>query len=153
MPQALAPVLTFGAALLAGIGGQSMASGRLFASLLLLKLLTQPLIQLFQAVPILVSAIGCVGRIQKFACSDERVDMRSRPSLDQESTLSVTEKVNSRAEISKEVTRSEDLHPLKNTNCAVQTVGASFGWCINDTETKPVATNINLSLQIGRAHV
>ena len=158
IPQAFAPVITFGAGL-AGLGNQdwSLAASKIFTSVLLLRLLTQPLVQLFQAVPLLIAAVGCVSRIEAFAQSMERVDKRSykiRPSSTSSNpylnvrlwrTFSTVGKaaLERREKVREEESTSDDAR-------AVRVVGASFGWKTGPEMNRPVIKDLNLDLYFGK---
>jgi ABC-type multidrug transport system fused ATPase/permease subunit len=77
IPQQVSPVVTFGT--FTGIkssDGRTLDTTRLFTSVSLLVLLNQPLSQVFQSFPSLMSAVGCLDRIQKFLSAESRDDHR-----------------------------------------------------------------------------
>ncbi|KAL4971316.1 P-loop containing nucleoside triphosphate hydrolase protein [Aspergillus desertorum] len=70
MPQLISPPLTF------AVAQNTLDASTMFTSLSFLTLLTQPLSQLFQAIPELVSGLACLGRIQAFLQLEPRQDYR-----------------------------------------------------------------------------
>jgi ABC-type multidrug transport system fused ATPase/permease subunit len=70
MPQLIGPPLTFACT------QRTLDSSTMFTSLSFLTLLTNPLSQLFQSIPELVSGLACLGRIQAFLECEPRYDFR-----------------------------------------------------------------------------
>ncbi|XRM48571.1 hypothetical protein ABZX51_011487 [Aspergillus tubingensis] len=70
MPQLISPPLTF------AFAEKTLNASTMFTGLSFLTLLTQPLSQLFQSVPELVSGLACLGRIQAFLELEPRRDYR-----------------------------------------------------------------------------
>ncbi|OJJ95246.1 hypothetical protein ASPACDRAFT_82088 [Aspergillus aculeatus ATCC 16872] len=70
MPQLISPPLTF------AFTRTTLNASTMFTSLSFLTLLTQPLSQLFQSIPELVSGLACLGRIQAFLELEPRKDYR-----------------------------------------------------------------------------
>ncbi|PYH94822.1 putative ABC multidrug transporter [Aspergillus ellipticus CBS 707.79] len=70
IPQLIGPALTF------AFTERTLNSSTMFTSLSFLTLLTQPLAQIFQSIPELVSGIACLGRIQAFLECETRHDFR-----------------------------------------------------------------------------
>lgn len=76
-PDLVAPVATFAVYVLrARSSGEILDVSRLFTSVSLLVLLTLPLNQLFQSIPLFLAAVSCFGRIGDFLCEEVRVDHR-----------------------------------------------------------------------------
>ena len=69
-PLMISPPLTF------AFARQTLDASRMFTSLSFLTLLTQPLFQIFQTIPLLVSGLACLGRIQAFLECETREDFR-----------------------------------------------------------------------------
>lgn len=69
-PTYLSPVVTFAAA------GRKLGMAEMFASLSYLLLLTGPLNQLFQKIPMIVTGLSCMKRIQDFLGKESSVDYR-----------------------------------------------------------------------------
>lgn len=77
VPQQVSPVVTFGTFIgIESSDGRALDTTRLFTSVSLLVLLNQPLSQVFQSFPSIMSAVGCLDRIQKFLSADSRADHR-----------------------------------------------------------------------------
>ncbi|KAH8896000.1 putative ABC transporter [Thozetella sp. PMI_491] len=136
IPQAFAPVVSFGAALTGMNGESSLASGKIFTSLLLLRLLTQPLTELFQSVPLLIAAVGCLRRIEAFACSEEHVDLRE---------LSVRPNSTDSSVVNRPL--SSGIPDLETR--AFRLDGASFGWTTRDDPT-PIVKNAYLDIHFSQ---
>ena len=79
-PDLVAPVATFAVFVLrARSSGEVLDVSRLFTSVSLLVLLTLPLNQLFQSIPLFLAAVSCFRRIGDFLCEEVRVDHRVIP--------------------------------------------------------------------------
>jgi ABC-type bacteriocin/lantibiotic exporter with double-glycine peptidase domain len=70
VPQLISPPLTF------AFAQHTLNASTMFTSLSFLTLLTQPLSQLFQSIPEIVSGLACLGRIQAFLELKPRQDYR-----------------------------------------------------------------------------
>ncbi|GJC98969.1 hypothetical protein ColKHC_07795 [Colletotrichum higginsianum] len=71
-PGSISPVVTFGAyTAIAQRGHTALDSNRIFTSLALLNLITQPLNELFAHLPNIMAAIACFGRVQAFLLSPD----------------------------------------------------------------------------------
>jgi len=67
MPLFLSPVFTFLIFVVqAKATGERLDTVKAFVSLSLLQLMTQPLVWLFQAVPMLVASLGCINRVDEY---------------------------------------------------------------------------------------
>ncbi len=141
------------------MGGQdwTLAASKIFTSVLLLRLLTQPLVQLFQAVPLLIAAVGCVSRIEAFGQSMERVDKRShttRPSSTSSNPylnvrLWKTFSTVGRAALERREKAREEESTSDNVR-ALRAAGASFGWKTGPDMNRPVIKDLNLDLYFGK---
>ncbi|KAH8700509.1 putative multidrug resistance protein [Talaromyces proteolyticus] len=77
LPQLLSPVLAFAIyAAVALRGGESLDVSRLFTSLSILSLLSQPLFTLFGSLTNARASIGCFERIENYLCQESHVDSR-----------------------------------------------------------------------------
>ncbi|KAL4906327.1 hypothetical protein BDW74DRAFT_177341 [Aspergillus multicolor] len=112
IPQLLAPPLTF------AFSQRTLDASRIFTSLSFLTLLTSPLMQLFQAIPQIVAAVACIGRIQTFLESEPCHDFRQ---------VLIEEK---------KTTDFADAFVIKN---------ASFGWRADKIVLQDVTTYIPAS--------
>ncbi|KAK8009116.1 multidrug resistance-like protein [Apiospora marii] len=73
VPLLLSPVFTFLVFLVqARSAGRQLDTVRAFTSLGLLQLMTQPLVWLFQAIPLLVASLGCLGRVEKYLHAENK---------------------------------------------------------------------------------
>lgn len=70
IPFLISPPLTF------AFAQRNLDVPRIFTSLSYLVLLTNPLTQVFQTIPLLISGLACLGRIQAFLESEARCDFR-----------------------------------------------------------------------------
>ncbi|KAL2873350.1 hypothetical protein SGCOL_011492 [Colletotrichum sp. CLE4] len=93
-PGSISPVVTFGAyTAIAQKEHTTLDSNRIFMSLALLALVTQPLNELFAHLPNIIASIACFGRVQAFLLSPEtaaKSDVRS-PSDNLGNTSSISE--------------------------------------------------------------
>jgi ATP-binding cassette subfamily C (CFTR/MRP) protein 1 len=77
VPLLISPAVTFAAfTAITRATGASLDTARMFTSLSLLSLLTQPLSQSFQNIPSFLAAVGCFQRIQAFLLTDTMSDHR-----------------------------------------------------------------------------
>ncbi|KAF2734747.1 putative multidrug resistance protein [Polyplosphaeria fusca] len=153
-PLALSPVVTFAFyAIVAMKDNTTLDAPRMFTSLALLILLTQPLVVLFSDIIEFRSTFGSIKRIQTFLTADTRTNYRSqslgRPSIEPSSaSLSVARSEQSRTQLDDiELVPLRPTRSLNNRNLhpsdVVRISNASFGWT---TATAPVLREINLSL-------
>ncbi|KAH1388703.1 hypothetical protein KXV50_009048 [Aspergillus fumigatus] len=119
MPQLISPPLTF------AFAQNPLNASTMFSSLSFLTLLTQPLSQLFQSIPELVSGLACLGRIQAFLELEPRRDYR-QPQVEAQSCG---------------MEKSSKQLNLKSTDCIVIR-DANFGWKAD----KFVLNNINTQI-------
>ncbi|GFF55775.1 canalicular multispecific organic anion transporter 1 [Aspergillus udagawae] len=119
MPQLISPPLTF------AFAQTTLNASTMFTSLSFLTLLTQPLSQLFQSIPELVSGLACLGRIQAFLELEPHQDYR-QPLVEAQSCG---------------MEKSSKQLNLKPTNCIVIR-DANFGWKAD----KFVLNNINTQI-------
>ncbi|KAF4878441.1 ABC transporter atnG [Colletotrichum siamense] len=121
LPLLLSPVFTFLVFVLqAQSAGEQLDTVKAFTSLGLLQLMTQPLVWLFQAIPLFVASLGCLNRVEKYLHAEPRKTNFSR------STFEV---------------QPEDL-PLAEPRSAVVIRAGELGW----SETKPVLTDVNINI-------
>ncbi|KAF3400199.1 Canalicular multispecific organic anion transporter 1 [Penicillium rolfsii] len=128
IPQLISPPLTL------AFAQHRLNASTMFTSLSFLTLLTQPLLQLFQSIPELVSGLACLGRIQAFLELKPRYDYR-QPLVD---ALSCgTEK------------SSKQLN-LQTTDIAIR--DGNFGWKVDKFVLNNFSTRIpasSLTMVIG----
>jgi ATP-binding cassette subfamily C (CFTR/MRP) protein 1 len=138
VPMLISPVATFAIFVSMAVKKNiTLDPTKLFTSLSLLILLSEPLFSLFLGVMDLMSAFGCFNRIEKFLLSTSREDKRTvignkLPIIENESPAS---KENSGAMVS----HSNDM--------ALIIRNGAFGW--SNTE-EPVLRNIDLNISKGQ---
>ncbi|KYG46940.1 hypothetical protein M433DRAFT_64146 [Acidomyces richmondensis BFW] len=90
IPQTISPVVTFGIFTADASRKDAVLDfDRLFTSLSLLLILTQPLFDLFHGVSGFASALGCFTRVQEYLLADHYQDTRNRIPGDQEEAISI----------------------------------------------------------------
>ncbi|KAJ5803205.1 ABC multidrug transporter [Penicillium pulvis] len=119
MSQLISPPLTF------AFTQRTIDASTIFTSLSFLTLLTNPLSQLFQSIPELVSGLACLGRIQAYLESEPREDFRQWRSSE--------DTIKDNAAISEPSSKSSSLIIIRD---------ACFGW----TAEKYVLQNINTQI-------
>ncbi|KAI1110785.1 putative ABC multidrug transporter [Nemania sp. NC0429] len=134
IPFLISPPLTF------AFAQRELDVPRIFTSLSYLVLLTNPLTQIFQTVPMLISALACVGRIQAFLECETRHDFRDVVA-DQKHD---PEKTPASIEHSSEAAENAS-HPVVIKN-------GKFGWEANNFVLRDINTQIpqsSLTMIIG----
>lgn len=142
LPQALAPVLSFCVTIATDPQGRALAAGQLFTSLLLIRLLTQPLTMRFMATPLLMSSIVCVNRIQNFVQSNTNVDYRSSPEPATFAELIDAEKRSPPGSAS----GSSCTLTSRSTSIALSVRDANFGW---SKDSEPLLKAIDFQVERG----
>ena len=127
MPMLLSPVLTF------AFAHQTLDATRIFTSLSFLTLLTYPLSQVFQSIPLLFSGLACLGRIQVFLGCETRHDFREVPAVMRQDS----EKTQPAAVAS--------LFPNSDLPHPIVIVNGSFGWEAHNYTLRSVTTRISES--------
>ncbi|KAJ5772369.1 multidrug resistance protein [Penicillium odoratum] len=150
LPQILSPVLAFAiyAAVTLG-GGRSMDVSRLFTSLSILSLLSQPLFAFFGSIVNSRSAIGCFERIEDYLCQHSFFDGRIC-SGDAVSVTNSIEKDSSllrKTEVTELDVGNQTLQPA--SVALIQLDKVSLGWF---KDKDPLLTNINLSIKRGTSN-
>ncbi|RFU76622.1 abc transporter [Trichoderma arundinaceum] len=116
-PSMIGPLLTF------AITARSLEATRIFTALSFLVLLTEPLAQIFQYVPVLLASFACISRIQTFLESDCCVDFREDASIAQLQDES-----------------DKDLHEKRGV--MIRIVDGDFGW----EKEKPILSKLSLNI-------
>jgi ATP-binding cassette subfamily C (CFTR/MRP) protein 1 len=139
IPMLISPVVTFAIFISMAIkNNTTLDPTKLFTSLSLLILLSEPLFSLFLGVMDLMSAIGCFDRIEKFLLSTSQADKRVFIG----SNLPTS---GNRPILSQEMTDIADL-PVFN-KMALTIRNGAFGW----SKTEPsVLRNIDLTISKGQ---
>jgi ATP-binding cassette subfamily C (CFTR/MRP) protein 1 len=118
--------------------GESLDAARMFTSLSLLSLLTQPLSQTFQRIPAFLSAIGCFQRIQDFlqteTKSDHRLMINSPTDTDSFQAL----------EADGDNIELQSLRPAEMATDPIVVRNGTFGWSSSD---EPVLRDISFSIK------
>lgn len=125
VPQQISPIVTFGAFIgMSKSDGQVLDAARMFTSISLLSLLNQPLSTIFQSFPNIVSAIGCLDRIQKYLSAESRIDHRllSSPCTAADAAISRPAVMKS---ISKRVKIPDDIELSSLTGFSRNVLGSS----------------------------
>jgi ABC-type multidrug transport system, ATPase and permease components len=132
LPQILSPVLAF--AIYAAVtlrGGRPLDVSRLFTSLSILSLLSQPLFTLFGSLVNSRAAIGCFERIEDYLCQDSHVDNRTRPC----DAVSVTTSVEENSSVLQKTTVTkldvDDQILQPDSLVVIQLEKVSLGWFKN----------------------
>ncbi|KAH8891259.1 ATPase-like protein [Thozetella sp. PMI_491] len=110
VPAALSPVVMF------AVTARTLDVSTIFVSISYLLLLTDPLTYLFINAPHFISALACIGRIQKFLERESRVDRRVAVNIDPKS-----------GESSPTAT-SAPRSSMEQTKPLVKIKNGSFGW-------------------------
>lgn len=127
-PQLLSPVAAFAIFDAEAINkGAVLDISRLFTSLSLLTLLTQPLFELFASIMDFMSAIGCFQRIQQYLVQESRVDCRIRNNQSPH----------------RENMEKEDFQKHCLSENVLEVTSGSFGWT---SSTAPVVSDVQFSL-------
>lgn len=147
IPLLISPVITFAVyTMIAVRHGTTLDAARLFTTLSLLILLSEPLFNVFGGLIDFMSAIGCLRRIEAFLTKPSRVDKRR--------ILQAHEDKTSHTPIDKIVPRNQkhDIHQESQSEIAYATdieapcltiEGGYFGWA-QDSEPTLKAVNINV---------
>jgi ATP-binding cassette subfamily C (CFTR/MRP) protein 1 len=127
----LAPVVTFGifSAKSQNEIGTALGSTRIFTTLSLLSLITQPLDLLFGYIPEILAAVACFSRIQNYLRQNSRPEAQKLKNLTARTSSSSSSSCN-------------DEKTLVNGE-AIKLRNASFGWT---SEAGPVLSSIDLSI-------
>ncbi|KAF3228981.1 hypothetical protein TWF191_002091 [Orbilia oligospora] len=144
-PMMLSPVVTF--AIYLGVAlrnNTTLDAQRMFTSLSLLMLITQPLFGVFQDIFEFMSSLGCLERIETFLNKETKSDHRL---LSPEATTRVADNQRSENDIELDQLTIQRVENLDGEETIVEVRDASFGWKKDDT---PVINNINFSVDAGR---
>lgn len=133
-------------------GGSILNTSRLFTSYSLILLLTQPLASLFQAVPTIISAVGCFSRIQDFLLAKPRVDTRQVGYNSEKANNSTADlvRIDAKAETLESI-ECQNVTPTfdpmaADVSTAILVRDASFSWTDQGTQ-RFALRNINFQIQ------
>jgi ATP-binding cassette subfamily C (CFTR/MRP) protein 1 len=133
--------------------GVTLDTARVFTSLSLFTLLSDPLQSLIMTLVTFMGAVGSFHRIQEFLCTEARLDSRKGP-CDMELLFNIhggfvkkkvsasTETADSEGERSLVATPHEDYRPLSEYD-AVIVIDGVFGW---DSTKEPLLKDINMAV-------
>lgn len=148
LPQLLSPVLAFSIYAAVTLRGDGVLNvSRLFASLSILSLLSQPLFTLFGSLNNSRAAIGCFERIEEYLCQESRVDYRQDRESGPESSssdLKGAQKVQVKNYETKESIKDEIKTKVSTSDVVFEIEAASFGW--TDTQ-KPILSDISMIIK------
>ncbi|KAM7186181.1 ABC transporter [Rhypophila sp. PSN 637] len=141
-PQLLSPVVTF--AMFIGIarsGTATLDPARIFTSISLLYLISEPLFNLFAGMMELMSAIGCIARVEQFLQSPSRTDSRTNGRVGGTRAHSSDDEKKSGSN-----TELSGLEVQNPDRACISVKDGSFGW---EDESSPVLRNLNFSVSAG----
>jgi ABC-type multidrug transport system fused ATPase/permease subunit len=145
MPQALGPVATFAFyAIIAARNGTAFDPSRVFTSLSLLILFTQPLFAFFQDLITFRTIFGCVNRIEEFLLQETRSDHRIMDmNMVSDSGSVKTERMSNPNDI--ELVQMSHRDPKREISADVVRIeDASFGW---SKEEAPILHDISCTIK------
>ncbi|KAF2688652.1 hypothetical protein K458DRAFT_384833 [Lentithecium fluviatile CBS 122367] len=150
-PVMLSPVLTFAVFIaVTKYRGVSLDTARIFVPVSFLTLLSQPLSDLFQSAPMIMSMVGCFGRIETFMQTDQRVDPRE---LEGSSVLQVSTHIVEQPYSSPmgESCAGDGVSEEKaiTGQLAVEIIDGAFGWKKNSDSLRSILKNVNLQIPRG----
>lgn len=142
IPQLISPVITF--AVFISVSRNKTSSldpARMFTSLSLLLLVAEPLFSLFSGLMDFMTAIGSLGRIEKFLLTPDQMDKRKLQSL--QTRLSSEDRTSLGAAQSPQ----QALHPHSRTDDVhIDVQNGSFGWT-EDGES--ILRKLNFTVKAG----
>ncbi|RDW82953.1 hypothetical protein BP5796_04444 [Coleophoma crateriformis] len=145
IPQQLSPVVTFAVfTIITRASGQSLNTAKMFTSLSLLSLLSNPLSQVFQSIPNFMGAVGCFNRIQQFLTSETNSDHRLLLHQSSESEAGLLEPDVGHESIELQSMKSENPRLQQE---AIVVRNGTFGW---NTKDAPILQDLNISIQTGK---
>ena len=135
-------------------GTSTLDTARVFTSLSLFALLSEPLGSLIMSIATFAGSVGCFDRIQAFLDIDPRVDTRKKPAdfLLDDSYMGLATKASSRTKVSssgsendsEEKNKMEKVYPVLATD-AIVVENASFGY---DREAPPLLDDITFKVPV-----
>lgn len=143
-PMHISPVVTFAAFVATSRSASgSLDYARMFTSLSLLSLLTQPLSQSFQQVPLFLAAIGCFQRIQAFLEAETKSDHRLM--LNNSAAVTTVPELGATGDnIELQALRPAPASSSRQSENAVIIRNGTFGWSASDV---PILRDINCSIK------
>lgn len=150
VPNTVAPIITFGVfATIAAKSGVVLDSTRIFTALSLLSLITEPLTQLFHALPEFGAAVGCFSRIQVFLLSESREDYRQFRGLQPSSVTTCDTGSNMEAKtcLGLEPKEMEVNVHSSDPDAAISIENGVFSW---KKDEAPTLENISLTIPLSK---
>ncbi|KAK1724964.1 P-loop containing nucleoside triphosphate hydrolase protein [Colletotrichum acutatum] len=149
-PGSISPVVTFGAyTAIAQKDHTTLDLNRIFTSLALLSLVTQPLNELFAHLPNIVASVACFGRVQAFLLSPETSATSDVRSSSPTSESHVDTSGRQQSEKQPSATITSHLDPQASGH-AIEIRNARFGW---KADAEPALTNLTLDIPHGKLTV
>ncbi len=147
-PVMFSPLLTFAIFIaVAQSQGRTLDTARMFVSLSFLTLISQPLSDLFQSVPMIMSMVGCFDRIEKFMQTDQWSERRHFETSSVSGSSSSDRDQISPAPLSEKNVGVDAGGEKPSTRMnAIEITGGAFGW---ENDSEPVVKNINLQIPSG----
>jgi ATP-binding cassette subfamily C (CFTR/MRP) protein 1 len=118
-----------------------MNVSRTFTSLSLLVIMSKPLSQLFQLIPMFIAALGCLKRVQTFLVAPSQVDHRLRSSLQDNDSTSGVDSSNEQIELRHRKAFTGTTSKINN-DYIFMVHNAAFGW----PGSEPVLRDISLAI-------
>ncbi|KAK6213368.1 hypothetical protein QIS74_09370 [Colletotrichum tabaci] len=148
-PGSISPVVTFGAyTAIAQRGHTALDSNRIFTSLALLNLITQPLNELFAHLPNIMAAIACFGRVQAFLLSpDTSANAGAGQSPTKPASTSSAEGSLSGLSTPPDTEKQPSMIATPATGHAIEIRQAKFGW---KADVEPTLSDVTLDIPHGK---
>lgn len=137
-PQIIAPVLAFAAT------NRTLDTSKTFTSLSYLLLLTTPMAQLLQMIPMMMAGLACIGRVAEFLDSESRIEYRKLTMGIGRSLASTSQSL---PRYPSQLDKSKGVEEMTTTfsdieQPAILVRSGQFGW----DEDKPTLIDINVSI-------
>lgn len=156
-PSTISPIITFAAfAKIAENDGTILDSTRIFTTLSLISLITEPLTALFHALPEFFTAMACFSRIQQFLLAESRQDTRQCVPVGNTAVVSVTSRNSDtesdpeqqlKAQVGSDTTTIEKGKLLQGDAITVR--HGNFGWRSGEDDA-PLLKDVNITIPTSR---
>lgn len=147
VPQLISPVVTFAVYIAVARGdkggGATLTATNMFTTLSLLLLIGEPLFSLFEGMISIMTAIGCLRRVEEFLHTTVRTEKRVfLRNPDHSATSHIETSTNG------DIGTTVDLSTDVPNDCGIMIRNGSFGW---DTESEqPLLKDISLTVPTGQ---
>ena len=139
-PLLLSPLFTFLVFVLqARSSGEILDMSKIFTTISLLQLTTQPLVWLFQAIPLFIASVGCLGRIGEYLLAQPRTDKRDFGWSENSNSTSESSSMTHNG-VTEEKAGLRD--PEKRAPRGIAVRDGEFGWI----DKKPTLKNVNIDI-------